>query len=115
VEQALAAIASPVRRQLLELVWDAERTPSDLADQLGLTRPATSQHLRVLRDAGLVGVRTQGGHRYYTVRAEQLQALRECLESFWGARLGALRSAAEADHRSTRRSGGGRPDEEEDQ
>jgi len=99
VEPALIAIANPVRRRLLELVWDAERTPSDLAERLGLTRPATSQHLRVLRDAGLVDVRSQGGHRYYTVREAQVQAVREFLEGFWGTRLGALRAAAERDHR----------------
>ncbi|HYT25363.1 MAG TPA: metalloregulator ArsR/SmtB family transcription factor [Actinomycetota bacterium] len=98
----MAAIANPVRRRMLELVWDAERTPSDLAERLGLTRPATSQHLRVLRDAGLVEARVEGGHRYYAVREEQLQALREFLEGFWGSRLGRLRTAAEQHQRRSR-------------
>ncbi len=95
MEQALAAIANPVRRQMLDLVWDAERTPSDIARRLGLTRAAASQHLRVLRDADLVAVRAGGGHRYYSVRVEQVLALREFLEGFWGARLGALKAVAE--------------------
>ncbi len=95
MDQALTAIANPVRRQMLELVWGTERTPSDIAERLGLTRPATSQHLRVLRDAGLVDVRAHGGHRYYAIREERIQAVREFLEQFWGDRLGALKTAAE--------------------
>ena len=53
-EAALRALADPRRRQMLELVWDRERSPSDLASRCRLSRPATSQHLKVLREAGLV-------------------------------------------------------------
>jgi DNA-binding transcriptional ArsR family regulator len=105
MEQALAAIANPVRRRMLELAWGTERTPSELAERLGLTRPATSQHLRVLREAGLVEVRSEGGRRFYATREERLVAVREFLEGFWGARLGALRTAAELDHWRTSGSG----------
>lgn len=101
VDAAIAAIAHPARRQLLDLVRDGERTPSELADEVGMTRPATSQHLRVLRDAGLVVVRSGGGRRYYRVDTERLEALRAELEAFWVGRVGALRRAAER-----------RPDEE---
>ena len=95
MDAALAAIAHPARRHLLLLVRDGERTPSELADRVGLTRPATSQHLRVLRDVGLVSVRSRGGNRYYRAEAERLEALRAHLEDFWVGRVDALRRAAE--------------------
>jgi DNA-binding transcriptional ArsR family regulator len=95
VDAALAALAHPARRQLVALVRDRERTPSELADAVGLTRPATSQHLRVLRDAGLVVVRRHGGNRWYRVDGERLEALRAELEAFWVGRVSALRDAAE--------------------
>jgi len=95
VDAAIAAIAHPARRHLLLLVRDAERTPSELADQVGLTRPATSQHLRVLRDVGLVSVRSRGGNRYYLADEERLEALRVHLEEFWLGRIGVLKRAAE--------------------
>jgi DNA-binding transcriptional ArsR family regulator len=95
VDAAIAAIAHPARRRLLTLVRNVERTPSELADEVGLTRPATSQHLRVLRDAGLVTVRQHGGNRYYRVEAERLEALRAELDGFWTGRVAALKAAAE--------------------
>jgi DNA-binding transcriptional ArsR family regulator len=99
MDAAIAAIAHPARRRLLALVRDGELSSSELADAVGLTRPATSQHLRVLRDAGLVAVRRQGGHRYYRVDGERLEALRAELENFWVGRVGALKRAAERRHR----------------
>ena len=57
VDDTLRALAHPTRRAMLELVWDAERSSSELAEAVALTRPAASQHLKVLRDAGLVQVR----------------------------------------------------------
>jgi DNA-binding transcriptional ArsR family regulator len=95
VDAAIAAIAHPARRRLLLLVRDGERTPSELADRVGLTRPATSQHLRVLRDVGLVTVRSRGGNRYYQAEEERLEALRAHLEEFWTGRVAALKRAAE--------------------
>jgi DNA-binding transcriptional ArsR family regulator len=95
MDAAIAAIAHPARRHLLLLVRDDERTPSELADRVGLTRPATSQHLRVLRDVGLVSVRRRGGNRYYRADQERLEALRAQLEEFWLGRVGALKRAAE--------------------
>ena len=60
MDETLRALASPTRRAILEPVWDAERSSSEIADKVGATRPATSQHLKVLRDAGLVRVRADG-------------------------------------------------------
>jgi DNA-binding transcriptional ArsR family regulator len=102
VEAALRAISNPTRRQILEVVWDSERSSSEIANRTRLSRPAASQHLRVLREAGLVAVRAEGGHRFYRTRVERLDEVREFLEGFWGTRLDALRETAETLHRSRR-------------
>src|SRR5215471_6323688 len=91
-EAALRALADPRRRQLLELVWDRERSPSDLARSCRLSRPAASQHLKVLREADLVSVRLEGNRRFYRVRAARLAELRAILDQFWGSRLATLRA-----------------------
>ena len=94
-EAALRALAHPGRRRMLDMVWDAEWSSSDLAARTGLSKPATSQHLKVLKDAGLVTVRADGPRRLYQARAERLAELREFLDRFWGTRLDALRAAVE--------------------
>jgi DNA-binding transcriptional ArsR family regulator len=76
---------------MLALVWDAERSAGDIAAHARLSAPAASQHLRVLREAGLVDVRVDGNRRMYRARADRLAALRTDLEAFWGERLAALR------------------------
>ena len=91
-EAALRALADPRRRQMLELAWDRERSPSDLARRCRLSRPATSQHLKVLRQAGLVSVRLEGNRRFYRVRHGRLAELRAMLDEFWGSRLAGLRA-----------------------
>jgi DNA-binding transcriptional ArsR family regulator len=102
MEAALRAIASPTRRAILELVRDAERSSGDIAARTGLTAPATSQHLRVMRDAQLVEVRIDGNRRLYRARPETLEEVRAFLESFWAGRLDTLRRQAEGLH-ATRR------------
>ena len=92
---------------MLELVWDAERSSSEIAEEVGATRPAASQHLKVLRDAGLVLVRVDGNQRLYRVDAERVAEVRAALERFWGARLGRL-SAAVAAGRERGPAGGAR-------
>ena len=92
VDDTLRALAHPARRAMLELVWDAERSSSELADAVALTRPAASQHLKVLRDAGLVQVRVDGNQRLYRVDTDRLSEVRRQLEQFWGDRLGRLAS-----------------------
>jgi DNA-binding transcriptional ArsR family regulator len=109
VDETLRALAHPARRAMLQLVWDAERSSSDLADAVGMSRPAASQHLKVLREAGLVHVRVDGNQRLDRVDLERLSAVRSQLEGFWGARLGRL--AAEVAHQRRRRGaeGSGEP------
>ena len=106
VDDTLRALANPTRRAMLELVWDAERSSSQIAQAVGATRPAASQHLKVLRDAGLVQVRVDGNQRLYRVDTGRLAEVRRALEGFWGARLGRLTAAIAADHD---RSAGGEP------
>jgi DNA-binding transcriptional ArsR family regulator len=96
-DEALRAIANPVRRRLLHLAWDTERLSADLADEIGLSRSATSQHLKVLRDAKLVTVRPDGTQRLYRVRFDTLDGLRRFLDDFWTPRLDRLKVAAEAE------------------
>jgi DNA-binding transcriptional ArsR family regulator len=97
MDATLRALASPARRAMLELVWDAERSSSEIAEAVGTTRPATSQHLKVLRDAGLVRVRADGSQRLYRVDTERMAEVRTALERFWGPRLGRLSEAIAAE------------------
>jgi DNA-binding transcriptional ArsR family regulator len=99
VDAAITAIGHPDRRQILVLVRDRECSSSELAAAVGLTRPATSQHLRVLKEAGLVRVRGQGGYRFYRSDEERLEDLRSFLDDFWSGRIAALKEAAERRHR----------------
>jgi DNA-binding transcriptional ArsR family regulator len=96
MDGTLRALANPTRRAMLELVWDAERTSSEIAEAVGATRPAASQHLKVLREAGLVRVRADGSQRLYRVDTERVGEVRAALERFWGARLGRLSAAVAA-------------------
>jgi DNA-binding transcriptional ArsR family regulator len=82
---------------MLMAVMDHEMQAGDLAELAGMKQPAASQHLRVLRDAGLVDVRIDGSRRLYRVRFEALQSLRAQLDEFWGTHLRELRRAAEGD------------------
>jgi len=91
-EAGLRALADPRRRRMLALVWDRERSSSDLARRCELSRPAASQHLRVLREADLVSVRSDGNRRLYRVRADRLAELRAMLDEFWGSRLAVLQA-----------------------
>jgi DNA-binding transcriptional ArsR family regulator len=95
MEEALRAIANPRRRAMLELVWDGERTAGEIAAGTGLSAPATSQHLKVLREAGLVHGRVDGNRRLYVADRERVAAVREALEAFWGERLERMKAAAE--------------------
>ena len=95
VEDGLQALAHRGRRTMLRLVQDGERTSSELAEAAGLTRSAASQHLRILRDAGLVQVRVDANRRLYRADLDRLAALRASLDDFWGDRLGELKRTAE--------------------
>ena len=95
MEDALRAIANPRRRAMLELVWDGERTAGEIARRSGLSAAAASQHLKVLRDAGLVSVRVDANRRLYRAEPARLAELRGALEGFWGERLARLRDDLE--------------------
>jgi DNA-binding transcriptional ArsR family regulator len=95
VEAALKAIAEPRRREILRLVWDAERSAGEIASHFDVTRPAISQHLRVLKEADLVFERREGTKRFYRARPEGFDELRDFLEGFWDHNLAALKRAAE--------------------
>jgi DNA-binding transcriptional ArsR family regulator len=95
VQAALDAISHPSRRAMLRLVLDRELPVSELADRTGVSQPAASQHLKVLRDAGLVRGRVDGRRRLYRVDGEGLERLRRELDTFWGPALASLKDAAE--------------------
>jgi DNA-binding transcriptional ArsR family regulator len=95
VEAALKAIAAPRRRQILTLVRDGELSAGEIAGHFDVTRPAVSQHLNVLKEAGLVTERRNGTRRLYRARPEGLAQLKAFLEEFWEERLDALKAEAE--------------------
>ena len=95
MEEALRAIANPRRRAMLELVWDDERSAGEIARRSGLSAPAASQHLRVLREAGLVSVRVDANRRLYRAEPDRVAEVRAALEAFWGERLARLRDDVE--------------------
>ena len=91
---ALTALADPTRRAVLDGLRAGERSVGDLAGDLPVSRPAVSQHLAVLRSAGLVTERRDGTRRLYRVDPTGLAALRVYVESFWTDVLGAYAQAA---------------------
>ena len=95
MEAALKAIAAPRRRQILTLVRDGELSAGEIAGHFDVTRPAVSQHLNVLKEAGLVTERRNGTRRLYRARPEGLAQLKAFLEEFWEERLDALKAEAE--------------------
>ena len=87
---ALDVLAEPNRRRILDLLRTRERPVGDLVSALGVSQPAVSKHLRVLREAGLVEARVDAQRRLYRVRPEPLQAIDAWLEPYrglWEARL----------------------------
>ena len=100
MEAALKAIAAPRRRQILALVRDGELAAGEIAAHFDVTRPAVSQHLSILKEAGLVTERRNGTRRLYRARPEGLADLKEFLETFWDVRLDALKREAEREERT---------------
>ena len=99
MQEAIQALTHPDRRAILRLVAHQELPVGELAQHLGVSQPAASQHLKVLRDAGLVHSRTDGRRRLYQVDLDGLQRLRAELDDLWGPALLALKQAAEAGDR----------------
>ena len=96
----LHALAEPRRTEILRLLWNQERAAGDIARHFDVTFGAVSQHLKVLRDAGLVDVTRAGKQRFYRLRKESLGPLADYLEARWGARLMELKTLAEAEENS---------------
>ena len=99
MEAALKAIAAPHRRQILSLVREGELSAGEIAAHFDVTRPAVSQHLNVLKEAGLLSERRNGTRRLYRVRPEGLVPVKEFLEQFWDPRLDALKREIEREER----------------
>ena len=97
MDAAARALAEPTRREILRLVRDDERTAGEIATHFAVTRPAISQHLRVLSDAELVAVRSEGTRRYYRARPDGLAELREWMDGFWTSSLRRLAVEVERD------------------
>ncbi len=90
------ALADPTRRGILERLSRSPMSVTEIAALLPVSRPAVSQHLKVLHDTGLVDVRPIGTRRIYQARPEGLLAMRAELDGFWRASLDNLKRAAEA-------------------
>ncbi|HEV8535691.1 MAG TPA: metalloregulator ArsR/SmtB family transcription factor [Candidatus Limnocylindria bacterium] len=99
---AFAALAEPRRREILRLVTSGELSVGEIARRFEVTRPAISQHLRVLKDAGLVTERREGTRRLYRARPETLAELRAYLDAFWDDSLRSLKTAAEHEEQQRR-------------
>lgn len=102
MEAAIRAIAEPRRRAILRLVWSQELPAGEIASHFKVTRPAISQHLRVLKEAGLVRERRHGTRRLYRARPETVADVRRFLEAFWDQSLQRLKAEAEAEERRKR-------------
>jgi len=97
---ALAVLADPTRRRVFERLRHGPRPVNLIAAGLPVSRPAVSQHLKALKQAGLVVERSEGARRIYSLRREGLMELREWLDSFWGDALEAFRLEAEKSHKA---------------
>ena len=98
--QAFTALADPTRREIFERVAVRPHAVGELAEELPVSRPAVSQHLKVLSEAGLVTARADGTRRIYELDPQGLAGLRDYLDGFWQRSLSAFARAAEQHHRS---------------
>ena len=98
MDAVLKAIAEPRRRAILELVSHRELAAGDIAARFDVSRPAISQHLTVLKDAGLLTERRARTRRLYRARPEALAELRQFLDALWTDALHSFKTQAEASH-----------------
>ena len=94
-----AALADPTRRAVFEHLRRGPRPVGDIARALPVSRPAVSQHLRVLKEAGLVTERKEGTRRLYRIDPDGLAAIRDYFDDFWNEALAAFQAAAESEGR----------------
>jgi DNA-binding transcriptional ArsR family regulator len=104
-DAVLRALADPHRRQILRMVQHGELPAGQIAARFTLTQQAVSQHLTVLKRAGLLAERREGTRRLYSLRAESLEPLRALLDEFWPDALARLKQSVERDHPRTERTG----------
>lgn len=95
LDEAVKAMGHPGRRAMLRLARDGERTATELADAAGLSPSAASQHLKLLKDVGLMHVRVDAKRRLYSVDFERLAQVRGVLDELWAGHLDALKERAE--------------------
>src|SRR5579884_4298437 len=95
-ERVFAALHDPTRRAVLERLRDGPKPVGEIARGLPVTRPAVSQHLKVLKEAGLVDDRSEGTRRIYQIDPKGLGAMRAWLDQFWDAALTAFAAEVEA-------------------
>ncbi|HUG09474.1 MAG TPA: metalloregulator ArsR/SmtB family transcription factor [Opitutaceae bacterium] len=104
--QSLLAIADPTRRRIVELLAERDRTAGELVDEFDMSAPAISQHLNVLREAGLVVTRARGQSRIQSLNPrgfDELDAWLQSTRSFWSRNLDALERELKADDQSKRK------------
>jgi len=95
----LLALSSPVRREIIRMVWSDEKPAGEIARAFDMSWPATSQNLRVLRDAGLIKERRSGTSRLYRADRTALRPLESYLRRTWSQKIDRLRLLAEAEER----------------
>ena len=102
MENSLRAIAEPRRQEILRLIAERELASGEIAAHFDISRPAISQHLQVLKAAGLINERRAGTRRLYQARPEGLAQLRDFLDQFWAGGLERLAQASESEQRRQR-------------
>jgi DNA-binding transcriptional ArsR family regulator len=95
--RVLDALGDPTRREIFELLRNGPKAVGEIAKHVPVSRPAVSQHLRVLKDAGLVSDRQEGTRRVYSIDPAGLEETREWLDRMWDRALAAFKDAAESD------------------
>jgi DNA-binding transcriptional ArsR family regulator len=95
IDRAFHAFGDPTRRRVLERLRGRTRSVREIAQGMEVSRPAVSQHLKVLQEAGLVRVQRQGARRLYSVEPRGIETLRRWLDGFWDEALAAFKEAAE--------------------
>ena len=101
-QQAFHALGDPTRRAIFERLSKGPLAVVQVADGFPVTRPAVSQHLKVLMEAGLVAVHQEGTRRLYRIDPEGVSALRDYLDRMWDAALQAFKAAAEKERKNTK-------------
>ena len=101
-QATLQILADPTRQALIEMLRDGPQPVGRLAAGLPISRPATSKHLRLMKDAGVVKMTEEGTKNLYELNLESLEELRRYLEGFWETSLDRLKNAAEASYRAAK-------------